>query len=119
MDAKTGVGVGLKTCHNSLHLVGQKKIVRVKQGNDLAPAGGKGRIEARCLAAVRLANQAQARILALIFFYDADRVIGRPVVADDEFKIGVCLVEGALNRVRDEAAVVVIGDQNRDQRLRR
>ncbi len=117
MYTKTAVGVGLKISHNPLYLVGQKKIVRIQQGNDLAPAGGKSCIKARTLSPIRFADEVQTRILALILLNHLNRVVGGPVVADDEFDIGIGLAESTLERVPDVSGVVVIGDQNRNQRL--
>ncbi len=117
MDTKTAVGVRLKISHNPLDLVGQEKIVRIEQGNDLAPAGGKSCIKARSLSPIRFADEVQTRIFALIFLNHPNRVIGGPVVADDEFDIGIGLAESTLQRVADVSGVVVIGDQDRNQRL--
>ena len=117
MYTKTAVGVGLKISHNPLDLVGQKKIVRIEQGNDLAPAGGKSRIEARACPPFALRMKCRRASLRSYSSITLNRVIGRPVVADDEFDIGIGLVESTLNRVPDVAGVVVIGDQNRNQRL--
>ena len=47
-------------------------------------------------------------------FDDLDRVVGRTVVADDEFNVGIGLIEGTLNGVPDKAGVIVVRDQNRD-----
>ena len=119
MHPKTRFGVCLKISHNPLDLVRQEAIVGVEQGNNLTPAGRKRCIEARCLSSIRLADQLHARVFSLIFLNDADRVIGRTVVTDDQFKVGIRLVKRALNRFADVAGVVVVRNENGNKRLRR
>ncbi len=108
METKTSIRVRLKIGNDPLDLVWKEQIIGVQQRQQLAPAGGKCGVKSRSLSSIRLADQPQACVFSLVFLDNANRVIGRSVVADDQFYVGIRLAERTLNRFPNVPVVVVI-----------
>ena len=89
-------------------------IIAVEKHDDLAAALGNAGVEGGGLAAVFLADQADARFELA---NDFRRAVGRTVIHNDDFKLilRVVLVEHAAESLFDEALMVVGVDKNAEE----
>ena len=105
--------VFLEGLYDACELAGQKEVVGVEQGDDLAAGLGDSKVKRRGLATVWFGNIPNARTI----FLDAlGSVVGGTVVDDQNFDLieREILRENAIDSLLDELAVVMRRDQDGD-----
>ena len=109
------VGVlSLGYCQQTANVVGVQKVVTVEKGQVFASGYLHSRVASGRYASVCFVNYVDARVLPCILVGNCSAAVGRAVVHQNEFPVGIGLAQDALNAVGQVLLHLVAGNDDGD-----
>src|SRR5580704_16011867 len=114
MDGKTGLRMGEECVHDSFDFAGQEGVVSIEQADHISRTAAIGGVEVSRHATVGIAQQPDAKSALYVRLHYLTRVVLGAIIADDDFRRWVGLLERAVDCSANVGSIVEAGDQYGD-----